>query len=264
MAQRYSYDSLTSQAYTPYYYSPYRTTFPYAYEYSNSAVNEYMPNNQQQTELKVPPQPYYVAPYPYSAYTGYNEKSSQNSTPELKKKEARPHQLDALLDTPAFSHHLKNHNKYDTVRSGPFKNCQICKAMLEKAEVTMDPSDSPHRLSPNITYSPSAGRRASEESGKNRVNNGPKEMSQEEFLTDMTRRRAIIAKVIKPRTASGPKEMSVTIEEYLEVLDKSRRWWECKNAAGQTGFVPDTVLTVKTSSLSAPELFRHRPVARRS
>ena len=38
------------------------------------------------------------------------------------------------------------------------------------------------------------------------------------------------------------RELSVGKGEYLEVMDDTKKWWHCRNSAGETGFVPHTLL----------------------
>ena len=44
------------------------------------------------------------------------------------------------------------------------------------------------------------------------------------------------------RTRFVHRELSVTKGEYLEVMDDTKKWWHCRNSAGETGFVPHTLL----------------------
>lgn len=38
------------------------------------------------------------------------------------------------------------------------------------------------------------------------------------------------------------KELTVSKGEYLEVLDDTKKWWRCRNAAGETGYAPHTLV----------------------
>ncbi len=69
-----------------------------------------------------------------------------------------------------------------------------------------------------------------------------KERRQMNFVKELQSRRALVAQVLQDRVGRKLRELTVFKGEYLEVHMTNRRWWECSNVAGQTGYVPDTIL----------------------
>lgn len=63
------------------------------------------------------------------------------------------------------------------------------------------------------------------------------------WLTRLQSRNVKIAEVIYNKVASNDKELNVTKGEHLEIIDDSRNWWKARNAAGNIGYVPHTILT---------------------
>jgi epidermal growth factor receptor kinase substrate 8 len=64
----------------------------------------------------------------------------------------------------------------------------------------------------------------------------------EGWAADLIRRGAHVVQVTYPRTANNEKELSVVRGEFLEVIDDSRKWWKARNARGQLGHVPHTIV----------------------
>ncbi|KAK0398600.1 hypothetical protein QR680_002666 [Steinernema hermaphroditum] len=64
------------------------------------------------------------------------------------------------------------------------------------------------------------------------------------FLERLRDRRAKIVQATYDRTAQNPKELTVSRGEYLEVLNDTKNWWECRNIHNRTGFVPHTILSL--------------------
>lgn len=62
------------------------------------------------------------------------------------------------------------------------------------------------------------------------------------FVKELRLRRALVVKVLQDRVGRNLRELTVFKGECLEVHMSNRRWWECSNVAGQTGYVPDTIL----------------------
>ncbi|KAL0271511.1 UNVERIFIED_CONTAM: hypothetical protein PYX00_008583 [Menopon gallinae] len=69
------------------------------------------------------------------------------------------------------------------------------------------------------------------------------ERTQAAWLEDLIDRNAKIVRVTYPRTANNDKELTVIRGEYLEILDDSRKWWKGRNARGQIGHVPHTIVS---------------------
>lgn len=67
--------------------------------------------------------------------------------------------------------------------------------------------------------------------------------AQTSWLEDLIDRNAKIVRVTYPRTANNDKELTVIRGEFLEILDDSRKWWKGKNARGQIGHVPHTIVS---------------------
>ncbi|TMS38200.1 hypothetical protein L596_004974 [Steinernema carpocapsae] len=64
------------------------------------------------------------------------------------------------------------------------------------------------------------------------------------FLDRLRERRAKVVQATYDRTAQNPKELTVSRGEYLEVLNDTKNWWECRNIHNRTGFVPHTILSL--------------------
>ncbi len=69
------------------------------------------------------------------------------------------------------------------------------------------------------------------------------ERAQRNFMMDLRNKGTKRVQVTDPRTANHEKELSVSRGEYLEVVDDTRKWWKARNAEGQTGHVPHTIVT---------------------
>jgi epidermal growth factor receptor kinase substrate 8 len=69
------------------------------------------------------------------------------------------------------------------------------------------------------------------------------EDEQRGWLAELQRRGCRIVQVTYPRTANNEKELSVVRGEFLEVVDDTRNWWKTRNARGQLGHVPHTIVT---------------------
>lgn len=69
------------------------------------------------------------------------------------------------------------------------------------------------------------------------------ERTQAGWLEDLIDRNVKIVRVTYPRTANNDKELTVIRGEYLEIIDDSRKWWKGRNARGQIGHVPHTIVT---------------------
>ncbi|KAM7359839.1 epidermal growth factor receptor kinase substrate 8 isoform 2-T2 [Cochliomyia hominivorax] len=63
------------------------------------------------------------------------------------------------------------------------------------------------------------------------------------WLTRLQSRNVKIAEVIYNKVANNDKELNVTKGEHLEIIDDSRNWWKARNAAGNIGYVPHTILS---------------------
>ncbi|GMS97760.1 hypothetical protein PENTCL1PPCAC_19935, partial [Pristionchus entomophagus] len=76
--------------------------------------------------------------------------------------------------------------------------------------------------------------------------NGPSSVSsprERAFIEDLLMRNAKVVQVNYDRTNMNAKELSVRRYEFLEVLNDSKNWWECKNMLNRVGYVPHTILT---------------------
>ena len=69
------------------------------------------------------------------------------------------------------------------------------------------------------------------------------ERAQRNFMMDLMNKQTKMVQVTYPRTANNEKELSVSRGEYLEVVDDTRKWWKTRNADGQAGHVPHTIVT---------------------
>ena len=81
------------------------------------------------------------------------------------------------------------------------------------------------------------------EKGGHIIENQAFQRNQASWLEDLIDRNAKIVRVTYPRTANNDKELTVIRGEYLEILDDSRKWWKGKNARGQIGHVPHTIVS---------------------
>ncbi|PAV84562.1 hypothetical protein WR25_18231 isoform A [Diploscapter pachys] len=67
---------------------------------------------------------------------------------------------------------------------------------------------------------------------------------QKAFIDDVTARGAMLVTATFDRVAQNQKELTVNRGEYLEVLDNSKNWWQCRNMLQRVGYVPHTILSV--------------------
>ncbi|KAL5006255.1 hypothetical protein ScPMuIL_015061 [Solemya velum] len=63
-----------------------------------------------------------------------------------------------------------------------------------------------------------------------------------QFIRELKRMGATINEVKFERAGRNAKELSVEKGDILQVIDSSRNWWKVKNARGQVGYVPYTLL----------------------
>jgi len=71
---------------------------------------------------------------------------------------------------------------------------------------------------------------------------------QRAFLDELRARRSKAVQVTYDRVGQNPKELTVKKGEYLEVVNDTKKWWECKNVFGRVGYVPNTIVNVVESS----------------
>ncbi|CAD5226738.1 unnamed protein product [Bursaphelenchus xylophilus] len=69
---------------------------------------------------------------------------------------------------------------------------------------------------------------------------------QKAYLDGLIQRRAKVVQVTYDRVAQNAKELTVDRGEYLQVLNDTKNWWECKNASDKVGYVPHTILALVT------------------
>uniref|UniRef100_A0A1I8MEF4 SH3 domain-containing protein n=3 Tax=Musca domestica TaxID=7370 RepID=A0A1I8MEF4_MUSDO len=62
------------------------------------------------------------------------------------------------------------------------------------------------------------------------------------WLLRLKTRNVKIAEVMYNKVANNDRELNVTKGEYLEIIDDSRNWWKARNASGNIGYVPHTLL----------------------
>jgi len=164
----------------------------------------------------------------------------------------------------AFMHHLKNFDKFATVKGRGSCNagCPICKAIVA-ANVALGNEDipSPGNTPPMISHRALAGKNADSPSNQRMGRSYPlnaahvndfqdddddeayqKERRQKAFLRDLTKRGAKVARVVADRVSRHARELTVTKGEYMEVLDDTRHWWACSDVSGQLGYVPANIL----------------------
>uniref|UniRef100_A0A1I7YV53 SH3 domain-containing protein n=1 Tax=Steinernema glaseri TaxID=37863 RepID=A0A1I7YV53_9BILA len=72
------------------------------------------------------------------------------------------------------------------------------------------------------------------------------------YLDRLRERRAKVVQATYDRTAQNPKELTVSRGEYLEVLNDTKNWWECRNIHNRTGFVPHTILSLLPTPKDLP------------
>ncbi|XP_022235258.1 epidermal growth factor receptor kinase substrate 8-like, partial [Limulus polyphemus] len=72
--------------------------------------------------------------------------------------------------------------------------------------------------------------------------------------------RCIVA--MHTRNANNDKELSIVKGELLELLDDSRKWWRARNARGQIGYVPSTIVTYYQGPPPDEEVFSNPPYYR--
>jgi epidermal growth factor receptor kinase substrate 8 len=65
---------------------------------------------------------------------------------------------------------------------------------------------------------------------------------QQKYVWELLAKRAKIFMLIETYTAANPKELTARKGEIVEILDDTRNWWNVRNAAGMTGFLPRTLL----------------------
>ena len=103
---------------------------------------------------------------------------------------------------------------------------------MNNRERSAGPQHSPH--------SDSAGSEEIERTGDEQMRF---ERDQRNFMVDLMNKNVKLVQVTYPRTANNEKELTVSRGEYLEVLDDTRKWWRTRNAEGQVGHVPHTIVT---------------------
>ena len=100
----------------------------------------------------------------------------------------------------------------------------------------------------------------------------PPGAAHDEFRDALMAKNSRIALVGYSREKGNFRELTVAKGEYLEVMDDTKKWWHCRNSAGETGFVPHTLLKalIYTDTFEAPEAIpdddhdrRHRESKRR-
>jgi len=74
---------------------------------------------------------------------------------------------------------------------------------------------------------------------------------QKEYLIELQARGSKAFVVTKRRDANNPKELSVEVEDVVEVLDDTKNWWNVKNCRNEIGFVPKTSLRVPSLRMNA-------------
>uniref|UniRef100_A0A914LQS6 SH3 domain-containing protein n=1 Tax=Meloidogyne incognita TaxID=6306 RepID=A0A914LQS6_MELIC len=113
----------------------------------------------------------------------------------------------------------------------------------------LGPTTPPSNLSGNTTFDGSSNINIS--SGSPRLSNSnsmqlleQNSPRQKAFLDELSRRGSKVVQVTYDRNACNSKELTVSRGEYLEVLNDSRNWWECRNVHSRSGFVPHTILSL--------------------
>merc|ERR1719188_1173746 len=94
----------------------------------------------------------------------------------------------------------------------------------------------------------------------------PAGAAHDEFRDALMAKNSRIALVGYSREKANFRELTVSKGEYLEVMDDTKKWWHCRNSAGETGFVPHTLLKalIYTDTFDAQDPFhednplRHR------
>ncbi|KAF8571377.1 Epidermal growth factor receptor kinase substrate 8 protein 2 [Paragonimus westermani] len=79
-----------------------------------------------------------------------------------------------------------------------------------------------------------------------------------QFAKELVKRGASIVKVVLNFKAKNNRELSVTVGEYLELLDGTKSWFKVRNSIDQVGYCPKMVLRVierHRSALPRPSIF---------
>ncbi|CAH1787442.1 unnamed protein product [Owenia fusiformis] len=78
------------------------------------------------------------------------------------------------------------------------------------------------------------------------------EDTQRRFLESLLRSGAMACEVTHDRVGKNEKELTVQKGEIIEVMDNSRNWWKLRNANGDMGHAPYTILKEYQQTGSAP------------
>ncbi|CAJ0929144.1 unnamed protein product, partial [Mesorhabditis belari] len=113
---------------------------------------------------------------------------------------------------------------------------------------------------PSVQPSPQPERRGFDHGGMSvplpasLLNDPDQSPRQRAFVQDILNRRCKLVQATYDRVAQNPKELTVSRGEYLEVLNDSKNWWECKNMHNRGGYVPHTILTVIPADGTSPAI----------
>nr|CDJ87055.1 Tensin phosphotyrosine-binding and Variant SH3 domain containing protein [Haemonchus contortus] len=73
---------------------------------------------------------------------------------------------------------------------------------------------------------------------------GDQSPRQRAFVEDAIGRGGKLVVATFDRVAQNAKELTVSRGEYLEVLEDTKNWWECRNVHQRVGYVPHTILSM--------------------
>ncbi|PIO64871.1 variant SH3 domain protein [Teladorsagia circumcincta] len=73
---------------------------------------------------------------------------------------------------------------------------------------------------------------------------GDQSPRQRAFVQDAIGRGSKLVVATYDRVAQNAKELTVSRGEYLEVLEDTKNWWECRNVHQRVGYVPHTILSM--------------------
>ncbi|CAJ0579870.1 unnamed protein product, partial [Mesorhabditis spiculigera] len=115
-------------------------------------------------------------------------------------------------------------------------------------------STGPAYREPSVQPSPIPERRDVQPLPPSIANDPDQSPRQRAFVQDVVNRRCKLVQATYDRVAQNPKELTVSRGEYLEVLNDTKNWWECKNMHNRVGYVPHTILTVVPADGSSPQM----------
>lgn len=103
---------------------------------------------------------------------------------------------------------------------------------------SVDQNGRPYSVSPPISSASSS----TAASGEEKSNRESLLLSQQGFLSDLKSRQCRICVTTHTRQKKDDRELTLSTDEFLEVLDDSKNWWKVRNSRNETGYAPKTIL----------------------